>query len=97
MQRWALILSGYQYKIEYIPSKENTNADMLSRLPVDKPDSASLDEPICKDDTTLADVYDHTLHGWPRSCARDDELDPFFVRKEELSLENGCIVWGQDS
>ena len=46
-------------------------------------------------DTTLAKVYDHTLHGWPRSCARDDELYPFFVRKEELSLEDGCIVWGR--
>ena len=46
-------------------------------------------------DTTLAKVYDHTLHGWPRSCARDDELYPFFVRKEELSLEDGCIVLGR--
>ena len=44
-------------------------------------------------DTTLAKVCDHILHGWPRSCARDDELYPFFVRKEELSLEDGCIVW----
>ncbi|KAK2155441.1 hypothetical protein LSH36_240g02035 [Paralvinella palmiformis] len=84
---------------------------MLSRLPVDKPDSANPDEivfvcmltvnqlpvtsqqiaeAICKD-TTLGKVYDHT-HGWPRSCARDDEMYPFFVRNEEPSLEDGCIV-----
>ena len=34
MQRWALILSGYSYKIEFIPSSANACADCLSRLPV---------------------------------------------------------------
>ena len=46
-------------------------------------------------DTTLAKVYDHTLYGWPRSCTRYDKLYPFFIRKEELSIEDGCIVWGR--
>ena len=46
-------------------------------------------------DTTLVKVYDYTLHGWPRSCVRDDELYPFCVRKEEQSLEDGCIVYGR--
>ena len=44
MQRWALVLAGYQYQIVYIPSKENASADMLSRLPVDAPSTASADE-----------------------------------------------------
>jgi len=44
VQRWALILSEYQYNIKYIPSKENANADMLMRMLIDKPDSASPDE-----------------------------------------------------
>ena len=110
MQSWALVLSGYQYNIEYIPSKENANADMLSRLPVDKPDeiasvcmltvnelpvTSQLIAEATRKDTTLGKVYDHALHRWPRSCARDDELYPFFVRKEERSLEDECIVWGR--
>ena len=33
LQRWALTLSAYQYKIEYIPSANLANADALSRLP----------------------------------------------------------------
>ena len=33
MHRWALLLSAYQYKIQYIPSKDNYSADCMSRLP----------------------------------------------------------------
>jgi len=33
MQRWALLLSAYQYKIQYIPGKRNYVADCMSRLP----------------------------------------------------------------
>ena len=34
MQRWAMILSAYSYKIEYVPGPANQCADCLSRLPV---------------------------------------------------------------
>ena len=33
MQRWALILSAYTYKIEFIEGSANQCADCLSRLP----------------------------------------------------------------
>ena len=32
LQRWALKLSAYQYKIAHKPGKDNANADVLSRL-----------------------------------------------------------------
>ena len=40
MQRWALILSAYQYNIKYRESSDNANADAMSRLPAGtaKPD-----------------------------------------------------------
>ena len=34
MQRWALILSAYQYILEYTPGSQNECADCLSRLPL---------------------------------------------------------------
>lgn len=34
MQRWATVLSGYDFDILYRSSKEHANADCLSRLPV---------------------------------------------------------------
>ena len=33
MQRWAIICSGYRYKLRYRPGTTNANADALSRLP----------------------------------------------------------------
>ena len=38
-------------------------------------------------------VYDFTLHGWPQ--ALDDlVLQPYFSRKQELSVDRGCVLWG---
>ncbi|XP_075560041.1 protein 5NUC-like [Dermacentor variabilis] len=34
IQRWALFLGGYQYKLQYVPGKQLLTADALSRLPV---------------------------------------------------------------
>ena len=34
LQRWALVLSAYQYKIVYKCGKDNVNADMRSCLPL---------------------------------------------------------------
>ena len=35
LQRWALILSAYEYTLEYMAGEENKEADMLSRLPME--------------------------------------------------------------
>ena len=34
MQRWAIMLSGYHYKLRYRPGTTNANANALSRLPL---------------------------------------------------------------
>ena len=47
LQRWALLLSGYQYKVEFCPTAQHGNADCLSRLPIGQhqPDGLPEDTP----------------------------------------------------
>ena len=46
-----------------------------------------------RNDPLLAKVYNYTLRGWPQHCT-DDQLKPFATRKDELTLHDGCILWG---
>ena len=34
VQRWALILSAYNYIVQYVPGKDNANVDVFIRLPL---------------------------------------------------------------
>ena len=43
MQRWALLLSAYNYSIEFRPTAAHANADGLSRLPLGIRHPASTD------------------------------------------------------
>ncbi|CAC5380501.1 Uncharacterized protein K02A2.6 [Mytilus coruscus] len=44
-------------------------------------------------DPILSRVMNYVLQGWPESIA-DDDLRPYFTRKLELSLHDGCLLWG---
>ena len=44
-------------------------------------------------DPVLARLYDSTLHRWP-SVVADPVLQPYFSRKHELSVDQGCVLWG---
>ncbi len=44
-------------------------------------------------DLVLSRVRELTLNGWP-SHVRAETLKPFFIRRTELSLEQGCVLWG---
>ena len=46
-----------------------------------------------RNDPVLARAYDFTLNGWPKHCD-DDALKPYFVRKDQLSVDGGCLLWG---
>ena len=35
-----------------------------------------------------------TQHGWPNNFCTDPNLKPYFHRKHELSVEQGCLMWG---
>lgn len=114
LQRWALVLSEFDYTFEYIKGTTNV-ADWFSRFPRsnntinnDNEDkicdyvnfvqtSTSIDFQIIqkstKEDKLLDKVKYFIINGWPKSC-KDDNLRPYFLKKEELSVDSDVIMWG---
>ena len=110
MQRWALILSAYQYRIQYIPGEQNNCADCMSRLPLVK---SSLDEdkavlalslhalPVTSSDIAKATKIDKTLATVLQLVRHghwplqaSEPLKPYVRRQHELSCQDGCVLWG---
>ena len=44
-------------------------------------------------DKILSKALTFTLYGWGQTCD-EPELKPFFNRRDELSVEQGCLMWG---
>ena len=57
--------------------------------------------PVCANDVkletchdpTLSRVLDFTMNGWTYK-PQDEILKPFYMRRHELSVQNGCLMWG---
>ena len=50
---------------------------------------------VCKAtraDPTLSKVVTYLKSGWPVTLP--DLVKPYFSRREELSIEEGCVLWG---
>ena len=113
IQRWALLLGGYDYSITYKPGEQHVNADLFSRLPLpavpgkvpippetillmdtlqSSPVTATQIKHWTSRDTSLSKVKDLVLRGWQHSD--DANLKPYLQRHDELSVEDGCILWG---
>ena len=113
IQRWALALGAYNYKIMYKPGTEIGHADGLSRLPLPETPpnipipgetillienldrthvNAELILQWTNRDPILSRIRRFLLVGWPITSDKDSA--PFEHRKEELSIENGCVLLG---
>ena len=44
-------------------------------------------------DPVLSKVYQNVLGNWPSTCS-NQELQPYFNRRTEISVEDGCLLWG---
>ena len=43
-------------------------------------------------DTILAQVCEYVMTGWPNYVS--NELKLYFMKRNELSMEQGCLLWG---
>lgn len=57
------------------------------------PVTASQIRTLTSRDPLLSKVKHFIQHGWPDST--EPELKPFTVRKDELSIQDGCLLWGR--
>ena len=46
-----------------------------------------------KGDPILSQVHHFILHGWP-TYNKEEPIQTYFNRKDELSAVDGCILWG---
>ena len=76
---------------ERMDSTDIFHSEVIQKLPISKFDIARL----TRTDKTLSSVFECLKSGWPESCSRDSDLYPYFNRRNELSLFQGCIMWGQ--
>ena len=43
-------------------------------------------------DPDLSHVLEHTKQGWSTKC--EEELEPYYRRKDELTVQDSCLMWG---
>ena len=80
-QRWALLLSGYQYDIEYRSTDKHANADCLSRLP--------LNDHVRNENDEIHEINRVQLESLPVSVEhvrRATRVEPILSRELEYTL-----------
>jgi hypothetical protein len=60
----------------------------MESLPV----TADTERRCTRTDIELSQVYEYTLSGWPKSVPQN--MHVFFSRRNEISVNQGCLVWG---
>lgn len=110
LQRWAVILSAYNYSMMYRNTDHMGNADALSRLPVDQPSeepentillTETFHVPLKADNIAQSTVKDPVLSQVLQSLVTgrasmmlSEECKPYHRMWPELSVEQNCILRG---
>lgn len=109
LRRWAVFVSNYQYKLQYVKSEENT-ADCLSRLPVDDLQSEKdvdylnyfAENPYVnfefvkrqiKFDNVLSKILNFVRSDWPNYAKKDNLFKPYFDLRNQLTIEDEVLLW----
>jgi transposase InsO family protein len=77
---------------DYKIMADNLVLNIDSEILLDIPIKATT---VCKEtrrDKILCRVMDYTQNGWPDII--DNDFKPYYSRRTELSVEQGCLLWG---
>ena len=86
-------LSGLPLSIVSEPSQHDHKAHMLNMLQIQiLPVNAEQIANTTRRDPILSRVIEFTRTQWPVQVS--DELKPYFVRCNELTVEEDCLFWG---
>ncbi|CAB3989970.1 Transposon Tf2-9 poly, partial [Paramuricea clavata] len=99
LQRWALILASYHYKIEYRSTTAHADADSIENVEcyffeagVVTNVTAEMIKKKTQVDPVLSLVYRYIQSGWPSVV--DADMIPYKNRSDQLTIHQGCILWG---
>ena len=87
MQRWAIMLSGYQYKLRYRPGTTNAKADALTRLPLSV-------KPEVTEDPSQSVLSLHILEMTPARPITTVQLRQFTDRDGQLATVRHYVLSG---
>lgn len=111
LQRWAIFLSMYQYKIEYKKAALMRNADALSRLPLNE--STEI-EGSCINNFRISQELPISLETVRKETAKDtiltlllkftmfgwpekcdSNINHYFIKRNCIACENECLFYGE--
>jgi len=73
---------------EVVDPVEIFQVSLIEVLPV----NADMIRQTTQRDPVLSRVMENTKQGWP--TVSEKELEPFQRRKDELTIQDGCLMWG---
>ncbi|KRZ10689.1 Uncharacterized protein T11_7653 [Trichinella zimbabwensis] len=66
---------------------------LIVELQAELPVTARVIAEATEKDSVLKQVKQFVLSGWPEKCPRE-ELRSYFIKRTELSVSYGCLLWG---
>ena len=89
LSRAPVTMQAEDFKQQRETEVLSVEIENMQQLPL----SAKLVATETMKDPCLTKVVQLTRDGWPNSCT-SDELTPYFVRRHEITMEQGCLIWG---
>ena len=78
-----------------VPSETDTSPEVILLMEhlCNSPVTAHDIQAATRKDPLLSKVFQYVCRGWSDNSKGGAELSPFFTRRAELSLQDGCILW----